>query len=405
MILVAPGFCVYRSKGQSSDQPALDVYTEKTGTALSSHSRYPLLDTARRLLGPSFSRLWLCQRLILPRPGADVAAEIVRSSLSGEHRYHNLMSCRSPWVCPVCAPAIWSYRQEELEQAFAAHQANGGEQLFITLTVQHRYLPLGLLLENLIRARSLFYDDGAVRRMRKELGDIGQMNVLEVRWGQEHGWHAHLHLVWNCAPGFSVYRSKAQQTIAAAWERAAGRVNLRAGHSRAVDVRDGDGNLAAYLTKSGLVGSGPDLAGQTSYSCWDLLRIAGGQAVTPSVTPELAGSLFRQYALATVGHHSLRWSPGLRAKLLGAAKPIEEPVAGSVEDEQPEEAVDTEPSDTLVARILTPAWLVVLGNGCRGELLEVADRGGIDGLIAACDALSLSYQRKDGVLVVTGPSG
>lgn len=82
--------------------------------------RYRLQASAACLL-PNH-RVSKCCRALLPNaPGVTVYA-----TTAGKAVFGNLLTCGSPWACPVCASRIAERRRVEIADAVVAHRAAGG---------------------------------------------------------------------------------------------------------------------------------------------------------------------------------------------------------------------------------------------------------------------------------------
>jgi hypothetical protein len=88
---------------------------------------YGLREVSRLLLGPypEFAGALTCGVPMRYTPGDDVEVALYRDE--GGHRvgFHGLMTCDSPWICPVCSPKLASRRGEALGRALAHFHAAG----------------------------------------------------------------------------------------------------------------------------------------------------------------------------------------------------------------------------------------------------------------------------------------
>lgn len=107
-----------------------------------------------------------------------------------------LQACASVWGCPVCAAHIRQARAVDIEDAATRWMADGGQVLFLTLTVRHgRETPLAWSLDVLLNAWRATTRGAPWKRKRDAVGLVGQVRATEVTWGQANGWHPHLHLL------------------------------------------------------------------------------------------------------------------------------------------------------------------------------------------------------------------
>jgi hypothetical protein len=125
-------------------------------------------------------------------PGDDVEVALYHDP-EGGHRvgFHGLMTCSSPWVCPVCSPKLAAQRGEALGRALAHFHAAGLWVAHAVLTVQHTR---GEALADVFGALA-----DAWRRMTKSRefrpywSGLGYARGVEVTLGP-NGWHPHIHL-------------------------------------------------------------------------------------------------------------------------------------------------------------------------------------------------------------------
>lgn len=94
--------------------------------------KYRLQRTAARLR-PS-ERVALCHRLV---HNSAAGVRVLRSQ-DGRAHLDGVQTCGSVWMCPVCAAKITEKRRQELQTMIDAHRANGGQLLFLTLTIPHQ---------------------------------------------------------------------------------------------------------------------------------------------------------------------------------------------------------------------------------------------------------------------------
>lgn len=290
--------------------------------------------------------------------GAQVAVEVGRqltAHVSGVQR------CGSPWACPVCAPVIRERRAGEIDQGVRNHLDRGGSAEFLTLTLRHgRADALAPRLDAITQALSLVLKGSGWDRRRARLGYVGAIKAVEITHGV-NGWHPHAHvLLLFDGPLGDSERQDLCDWIYGRWakiatDRGFGTVTKRHG----VDLRpvtDGDG-LGEYLTKvEGGWSAGRELSRSDTKGAAPI-QLLRAFVETGEVRPLM---LWREYEEATVGKRALRWSPGLRARLLG------------VEDETSDvELASSEGVDLSLLRALIPRdlWSEHRRGGTTGELL------------------------------------
>lgn len=299
----------------------------------------------------------------------DISTELV-AHVSGVHH------CGSPWSCPICAPVVRERRAQEVDLALSGHLGSGGGGLFVTFASRHhraddlapRLDLMGEVLHSTLQGRtwSVF---------KRRLGYMGACRVVEVTYGF-NGWHPHCHsaFVLEGRPVFDVV----EDLQGWLFERFQG-VCLRRGFGTlerpyGVDVRgisDG-GGMGDYLSKvEGGWTAGLELArgdvkvarGDGGRSPFSILRAAASG-------DSASAALWSEYERATFGKRFLRWSPGLRARLLP-----------EVEEISDVEAAAAEGAGVVLFSCLFEGevWDVLVTEGSTGVLLAELERAVGDG--------------------------
>lgn len=302
-----------------------------------------------------------------------------------------LRTCGSVWACPVCSARIQAERRAELVQLVRWASENGFVVAFGTYTLRHRQgQPLVELLDAVQGGYRAVGQARGPRRVRAELGYIGQVRAVEVTFGQ-NGWHPHLHTVLifegpldgDVTQGdldrladaeFSVWQRQAVRRGLGAprrerWElklispdevEAVGEYLGKAVYRPPVDAKDARAvgfELQAGQTKTGKRGS---------RTPWQLLE----SVVKTGDADDL--DLWLEYEQATRGRQALVWSQGLKQRALVSDRTDEE-VAGE-EIGSAEDTLFTVPDWTPFSR---DARLI-------GELLNAVSEGGKLGGLTWC---------------------
>lgn len=111
-------------------------------------------------------------------------------------RFGGTARCGSVWVCPHCAPAITEGRAQELTKAVDAWKKAGNSVAMITLTFSHKNgEALKTLLDGMRDAQKSMRESYVWKQALKDAHIQGVVRALEVTWGQESGWHPHLHMI------------------------------------------------------------------------------------------------------------------------------------------------------------------------------------------------------------------
>src|SRR5665213_266695 len=331
-------------------------------------ARYQLQSVARSALrGRRWQRLAGCRRrrAVHQLEGGKLeehaSVDIMYVPEQRRAYYAHLQTCGSPWVCPPCSAAIYDRRRAEVAAALDWARSNGKRVQLVTFTASHKLgEPLAPFLAALAAAMREVFRHRPFERFKDAVGYIGSIKAVEVTYGA-NGWHAHFHALW-----LSDFGTEQAVTAFAspAWRAALQKGGLTASVRRGVVVKDSSMDAEEYLAKFEHE-RGWDLdaeltmwgrkVGSKGLSPWDLLRLN---------TPE-ALALYAEYAAATFGKSSIRFSPGLK-DLVGIT---------TVTDDQAAAAETGGAVGQLLASLYPVDWAIVLANDCRGELEDVADSG------------------------------
>lgn len=253
-----------------------------------------------------------CSRSIL----ADDGTVVVRCGTSedGSRRayFAGVRRCGSVWLCPVCTATIRSHRADEVGTLADAHQAAGGRQSMLTLTVRHHHdTPLEKLYDSIRKAYTSLQQSARWRDYREQM--VGQTVTVESTLG-DNGFHVHLHvlLLWKAGTSDGAHRrrlSSLRTWGGPAWaERVERRLGERPSDRRGFHVMDMAASSARYVAK---------IAGEITrgdYKSSDALDV-----MLRGVLAHDARMSARYVEWATVmpGKRMIRFSPGLRELYLG----------------------------------------------------------------------------------------
>ena len=312
---------------------------------------------------------------------------------SGVAHFSGLETCGSIWVCPVCQAKIRVRRGDEIAAGAAHHIASGGDVKWLTATLRHEEadtLPrtLGLIREGW---RALWSGKAAVID-RRRYGSIGHIAVKEVTHGA-NGWHPHVHAAvmlervitleehfeWWCR-----LRDRWDAfLVKSGWQACDPRYGLRfdfvnLSHTQALaayiaKLQDGKGlgNEAARADlKTGRNGSRTPLQILADFGTW-------GNAADLE--------LWHEYEQATRGVHAIRWSRGLKKRLLP-----------DVVEQSDEEIAAEEVGGDTIAYLLPHTWYRICDiPGAEATILRAVEADGFAGLIGVITQLRLAA---DGVI-------
>jgi hypothetical protein len=280
-------------------------------------------------------------------------------------RVFGVCVCGQSLICPVCAPRVAAFRSGEVQEAFRRATAAGYEARLNTFTIPHEAgTPLAEEIDAFSAAWRSFQRgrDSLVSR-RNSLGyHVGR----ECTWSARSGWHYHHHVLRYDKPDtFSEADARAR------WQSAlegVGRVSrfsaLYAFESGIV----GSQSRAAYVAKlataveaqANAIGSETASAATKGRNLATLLQ----QAVNGDAEARAAW-LDGCRAITSRKVASVRWSSGLRARLMLGAEKSDADVAA-------EEVTDT---DVFLGSLTAAQWTGIIRYKAEFALLLAANRG------------------------------
>lgn len=153
--------------------------------------RWLLYSLIRKLLRPADgSRGPATAACGLPRDADEAVALLKRGE--GSIGVTGVYRCKSPWLCPVCAPAAAKVRQQKLQKIVDA----AASCAMVTLTIRHKAQDTLATLKGLVSSASRRARQGRSWQEIKEAGALlGVIQGVEVLWSRRAGWHFHLHLL------------------------------------------------------------------------------------------------------------------------------------------------------------------------------------------------------------------
>lgn len=339
---------------------------------------YRLLRYARKLLPDE--RVAQCQRAI--SPGAD---SVLLHYAPGRARYENLVRCDSPWMCPHCARRHGEQARKELDYALRTAIKSGLVPILVTLTLRHqRSDSLHSVLDACKGGLRALKSGRAWQRLKCAYGLVGSVKSLETTYG-DNGWHCHVHMIIFCEwrafsladPNLNYNRGSFSGSGAALglrldifriWNEALKKHGFDASWEHGVDVQVSDKQVGSYIAKWGieheLTKSQIKQAGHNGRTMFQLLDDF-------SKGDDLAGRLFREYALVFKGSHQLDWSSKeFKDQLLaGYEESLElDPAAASVDQSDQVE-------NGQIIKLSPEQWKLVTAGDFQGQLLKVASTG------------------------------
>lgn len=335
-------------------------------------ARYLLRSFLRRVT--SLHRLQSC--------GLPLGGPMTVRVRDGVHHYLGMSTCGSGWACPVCSAKIRYHRADEASKAVVAALNEGMTALFVTRTIPHTAedtlsATLGLLAEG----RRYVSNQTVIKGARAAAGYIGGIASKEITYGKR-GWHPHTHdLEFYARPMTLKHFARLSGGYYDYLERyyaLYGFPGLSREHGvRVEDVQLASGALAHYIAK---LQEGAAIQLQTAHELArsDLKRGRSGSlmpfdlAYSFFATGDMdALDLWHEYERETFGRSVIRFTKGLRARLLAGEK-----------EKTDEELAALKVGGSDVVRF--SGWFyrkIAKVPGLEGKVLTALDTGGFGALV------------------------
>ncbi len=375
------------NNADNSSPPLTWAFLASSGSQTLRDRRYDL----RRLLWDvsTSHRLRGCGR---GRRAPEVGVRYAPGSGAG---FSGLVTCGSPWACPVCAAKIAARRSLELGAGLLAWETSGGRMVMITLTQHHdRRVRLVTELDAQQRAWASLTCSRVWKRWLGRLGGAGFVKVPEITWGARNGWHAHLHAVLlvagDVAPDLV---AEFGCWLVEKWRRLLERQGVTGTLALGQDVHLVDGvqaaaDLGQYLAKSTPYGAAESM-GRELFGA--MTKTATGRHATEPAwrIAETFGEtgdadlldLWHEYERATKKRRGVAWSGGLRVLLGLGVEATDEEVADEVI------------GDADLLFITAEGWETAWRSPApTSRILAAVETGGVAGLRAYLDAAGIAYR-------------
>lgn len=331
-------------------------------------ARFYLQAVARKILRGRKFAVSRCLRALIPNKKT---VEIHINETDKRTKYVNLQTCKSVWVCPVCAARITERRRADVQAAILAWQAKGGRVVFATYTLAHQIEDSLYSVFGSLKAARRFTKGGRTYQTIKEVyGVVGSIAATEITYG-ENGWHPHIHELLFVKHDIQV--SDLENDLRARWVAALSLYGRSALPEIGFQLEIVDKKIADYVAKFGHlpVGGGWSSSHEMTKSQQKRSR---GKSLTPwgllEVSAEVdTDELFCEYATVTKGTRQIVFSAGLTALL------------GLQVEEDEDILADNQPEYLPLASLSHYVWQQILQEPSvvRGKILEVA-RGGYEAL-------------------------
>lgn len=188
-------------------------------------------------------------------------SEYITISKNIEHGSVNtggVATCGSVWACPVCRAKIVDQRSKELEQIYQEGKNKGWKFHLVTFTIPHYgsdnlaelygSSSLGCGLSGAFtKFRSSYLYSKKFKKMAG-LEFIGDIKSVEITYGQQNGFHPHIHFIIITKKDFDV--QKWQEKFLGQWQKNCVQAGLKPPNERGVRIDQcEDAAMVVYLSK------------------------------------------------------------------------------------------------------------------------------------------------------------
>jgi hypothetical protein len=312
----------------------------------------------------------------------------------GSAYYCGLETCGNVWLCPVCSAKIHHRRAAELREVLEAWEGRGGAASLVTITVPHDLTdPLSKLVDAERTAWKHVTAGAAWLRLKRKFGIAGHVIALELTWGDENGWHPHYHVLLvhdqdlDAAAIAALYAHIHLRLAAACRDFGLRQPNQL--HAVRIDPNVSATAAGAYIAKGGQWTPAEEM------TRGDLKTSRTGNRTPFQILADYYqtgdshdGSLWREYSRSMRGLAAVRWSRGLRTKVLGCS---------ADRDRTDDELADEVVSGNLITVIEVAAWSRLRLAGLDLAVLVAAEGGNL----VALNALVRSSARLGGLCART----
>jgi hypothetical protein len=342
-----------------------------------------------------------CDMVVRRKDGVHHYAALRRLRDDKRH-FSGILTCGSGWCCPVCAAKIRFHRADEVSRAIVAALDQGMGALFVTRTIPHSAEDrLGVTLGLLAEGRRYVSNQWAVKAARryagydasKEAGYVGSIAAKEITYGF-NGWHPHSHDIEFYEHDLSLADFAGLSNVYYDYLNRFYSRNGFDGLSRQHGVRveqvklDGVA-LAKYVAKL-QEGGGIRLYTAQELTRWDLKHGRAGSIMPFDLacgyfeTGDMALlELWHEYERETFGRSVIRFTKGLRARLLPGEKDYSDP-----------ELAAREVGGTGAVHFA--GWFyhkIAQVPGLEGKVLTALDTGGFAALVELLTVYHLDDKR------------
>lgn len=284
----------------------------------------------------------------------------------GATRYQGVLTCGNVWGCPECGARLSRLRAKKLTNYVTGWMRNGGQVLFLTLTMPHDFQDtLDASCSTMQKAFTRILSGRCWQDLKSRYGIRGFVRALEVTLGG-HGWHPHMHILFFLERRLNP--DKVESLHTALFEIHSQFVT-RAGF-RAPDIRNCPLKVVAHERVGEYVGK-VSAAHELVSSHTKQARLGGRtpfQLLADVLEHGDAADLARWHEWERVmhGRRQLTWSRGMEATLAALAVDL-------LEEERGRRKM------VLVALISRPLWArICRARGLAALLLDVVEHCGYE---------------------------
>lgn len=281
------------TKSPSPDSEALADFTY----------RLALQSYARSLIPNHRIRVCLRNR----KPQAD-SVTLIHDQNTDKVKFNGLIVCRNVWACPVCSKRIMTERSLQIERGLRYADSKGFYSYLLTVTLKHNKSDrLSHLLDGLNKSYKYLFSGKIGQSLKKEMGYVGGIKALEIKWGYSNGFHPHNHVV--IITDKPIDLESIESRLRVRWVQALRHYGYDADSEIGLDLRSSKASLYNYLTKQASLAyeltHNANKSSKHHYSPLALLdRAYNGDSECESAWVE--------YAESTFGQRMITFSRGLK---------------------------------------------------------------------------------------------
>ncbi len=322
-------------------------------------------------------------------PVTDDGAVYLRARTGDDRKagFGGLATCGSVWTCPVCSAKIAVRRVAEVGKLLRWNDDRGGSSCMATFTMSHnKGHRLKTLWEGLSGAWAYMTQGRAGetwRKVRDLFGSDGYVRATEGTYGDENGWHIHIHLlmIFKGAVSDSAMRYLTDE-LYKLWSRGLELRGFTASRRHGVDVRrcrdtaQSFERVADYFNKMTFEMAGGRFkkgrkGGRTPF-----------EVLADGLETGLADDLeiWLEWEQASKGRRQLVWSRGLKAR-------------SGIEDLTDEEIAEAADEGETLLILPRRTWQAI--RDFAVELLDATEAGGLAAAMIWLEDRELLYEVPD----------